>query len=147
MFDHIVSKLLRARFDLKITLFRDLNITLFRNVWYGVLNINTFLSFTTRLWKKNVWGIAEDRIRAHDKTGGASRQLLQNHRGQTKRHSLWFSTKSCRCYATNNYVNCVILILKLNLTPMRNIYITIGLRWAPHTFFTSKSNSIWQRGA
>ena len=91
------------------------------------------------MWTKNVWGIAEDRIRAHDKTGGASRQLLQNHREQTKRHSLWFLTKSCRCYAMTTNVNYVILILKLNLTSMRNIYIKIGLRWAPHTFFSHRS--------
>jgi len=55
--------------------------------------------------------------------------------------------RQCSCYSMKTYVNSVILILKLNLTSMRNKYIKIGLRWVPHTFwcicFSSKSNSIW----
>jgi len=46
----------------------------------------------------------------------------QHHWGQRKRHRLWFSMKR-RCYSMKTYVNSVILILKLNLTQMRNIYI------------------------
>jgi len=42
---------------------------------------------------------------------------------QSKRHRLWFSTKSCSCYSTKTFVNSVILILKVNLTSIRNIYI------------------------
>jgi len=45
------------------------------------------------------------------------------HREQTKRHRLWFSTMSCTCYSTKTYKNSVILILKLDLTLMRNIII------------------------
>jgi len=38
---------------------------------------------------------------------------------------LWFSTKSCGCYSAETYVhvNSPNLILKLNLTSMRNMYI------------------------
>jgi len=38
---------------------------------------------------------------------------------------LWFSTKTCTCscYSTKTYANSAILILKLNLTSLRNIYI------------------------
>jgi len=39
--------------------------------------------------------------------------ILQCHWVQTKRHRLWFSTKSCSCYPTKTYVSSVILILKL----------------------------------
>jgi len=38
------------------------------------------------------------------------------------------------CYSTKTHVNSMILILRLNLTSLRNIYIESGLRWAPHTF-------------
>ena len=31
----------------------------------------------------------------------------------------------CSCYSTKTYVNSVILILKLNLTSMRNIYVKL----------------------
>ena len=44
---------------------------------------------------------------------------------QSKRHRLRFSTKTCSCYSTKTYVNRVILILKLDLPLLRNIYITI----------------------
>ena len=47
----------------------------------------------------------------------------QIHWVQSKRHRLWFSTKTCSCYSTKTYVNNVILILKLSLTSMGNIYI------------------------
>jgi len=39
--------------------------------------------------------------------------------------------RHCSCYSTKTYVNSVILILKLNLTSIRNIYIKSGLRWDP----------------
>jgi len=44
--------------------------------------------------------------------------------------------RQCICYSTKSQttVNSMILILKLNLTSLRNIYIEIGLCWAPHTF-------------
>jgi len=42
---------------------------------------------------------------------------------QSKRHRLWFSTKTCSCYSTKTHINSVILILKLNLTSLRNKYI------------------------
>ena len=42
---------------------------------------------------------------------------------QSKHHRLWFSTKTCSCYSTKTHINSVILILKLNLTSLRNIYI------------------------
>jgi len=42
---------------------------------------------------------------------------------QSKRHRLWFSSKTCCCYLTKTHINSVILILKLNLTSLRNIYI------------------------
>jgi len=48
---------------------------------------------------------------------------LYIHWVQSKRHRLWFSTKTCSCYSTKTYVDSVILILKLNLTLSRNIYI------------------------
>ena len=55
--------------------------------------------------------------------------------------------RQCSCYSTKTHVNSMILILKLNLTSLRNIYIKSGLRWAPHTFlcicFSTKSNSNW----
>jgi len=37
------------------------------------------------------------------------------------RYRLWFSTKTCSCYSAKTYVDNVILILKLNLTSLRNI--------------------------
>jgi len=42
---------------------------------------------------------------------------------QAKRHRLWFSTKICSCYSTKTNANSVVIILKLNLTSMRNIFI------------------------
>jgi len=45
------------------------------------------------------------------------------HLVQSKCHRLWFSTKSCSCNSTKTYINSLILILKLNLTSLRNIYI------------------------
>ena len=54
--------------------------------------------------------------------------------------------RQCSCYSTKTHVNSMILIFKLNLTSLRNIYIKSGLCWAPHTFycicFLTKSNSI-----
>ena len=54
--------------------------------------------------------------------------------------------RQCSCYSTKTHVNSMILILKLNLTSLRNIYMKSGLRWAAHTFysicFTTKSNAI-----
>jgi len=38
------------------------------------------------------------------------------------------------CNSTKTHVNSMILILRLNLTSLRNIYIKSGLRWAPHSF-------------
>jgi len=38
------------------------------------------------------------------------------------------------CYSTKTHVNSMILILRLNLTSLRNTYIKSGLRGAPHTF-------------
>ena len=58
--------------------------------------------------------------------------------------------RQCSCYSMKSRVNSMILILKLNLTSLRNINIILiksGLRWAPHTFlcicFSMKSNSNW----
>jgi len=58
--------------------------------------------------------------------------------------------RQCSCYSMKSRVNSMILILKLNLTSLRNINIILiksGLRWAPHTFlcicFLMKSNSNW----
>ena len=42
--------------------------------------------------------------------------------------------RQCSYYSTKTPVNSMILILKLNLTSLGNIYIKSGLRWAPHTF-------------
>jgi len=42
---------------------------------------------------------------------------------QSKHYRLWFSTKTCSCYSTKTHMNSMILILKLNLTWLRNIYI------------------------
>jgi len=36
--------------------------------------------------------------------------------------------RQCSCYSTKTHVNTTILILKLNMTSMRNIYIKSGLR-------------------
>jgi len=41
--------------------------------------------------------------------------------------------RQCSCYSTKTHVNSMILILKLNMTSIRNIYIKSGLRWALHT--------------
>jgi len=46
---------------------------------------------------------------------------------QSKRHRLWFSTKSCICFSTKTHVNSVILILILNLTSLRNIKMCVVL--------------------
>jgi len=48
-----------------------------------------------------------------------------SHWVQSKRHRLFFSTKTCSCYSTKTHINSVILILKLNLTSLRHIYINI----------------------
>jgi len=53
---------------------------------------------------------------------------MHSHWVQSKRHGLWFSIKTCSCYTTKTHVNSMILILKLNLTSLRNIYIKSGLR-------------------
>ena len=45
--------------------------------------------------------------------------------------------RQCSCYSTKTHVNSMILILKLNLTSLKNIYIKSGLRWAPYTFLGS----------
>jgi len=54
--------------------------------------------------------------------------------------------RQCSCYSTKTHVNSMILILKLNLTSLRNIYMKSGLRWAAHTFYciclSTKSNAI-----
>jgi len=59
--------------------------------------------------------------------------------------------RQCSCYSTKTHVNSMIVIFKLNLISLRNIYIKSGLRWAPHTFycicFSTKSNSIWGWGS
>ena len=46
--------------------------------------------------------------------------IKYTHWVQSKRHRLWFSTKTCSSYSTKTYVNSVILILRLNLTSLRN---------------------------
>jgi len=46
-----------------------------------------------------------------------------HHSIQSKRYRLRFSTKTCSCYSTKTHINSVILILKLNLTSLRKIYI------------------------
>jgi len=65
---------------------------------------------------------------------------------QSKRHRLWFSTKTCSCYSTKTHINSVILILKLNLTSLRNIYIKMYVVLNEDHFycicFSTKSNSI-----
>jgi len=54
----------------------------------------------------------------------------QTHWVQSKCHSLWFSAKTCSCYLTKTYVDSVILILKLKLTSLRNIYkFTLKCMW------------------
>jgi len=42
---------------------------------------------------------------------------------QSKRHMLWLLTMTCSCYLTKTYGDSMILILKLKLTSLRNIYI------------------------
>jgi len=42
--------------------------------------------------------------------------------------------RQCSCYSTKTHVNSMILIHKLNLTSLRNMYTKSGLRWAPCTF-------------
>jgi len=59
--------------------------------------------------------------------------VSESHVDQSKRHRLWFSRKTCSCFSTKTHVNGMILILKLNLTSLRNIYIKSGICWAPHT--------------
>ena len=49
--------------------------------------------------------------------------MLINHWVQSKHPRLWFSTKTCSCHSTKTYVDSLILILKLNSTSLRNIYI------------------------
>ena len=70
---------------------------------------------------------------------------------QSKRHKLWFSTKTCSCYSTKTHVDSVVLILKLNLTSMRNIYIKMCVVLNEDHFwcicFSTKSNSIWGWGS
>jgi len=66
---------------------------------------------------------------------------------QSKRHRLWFShMKACSCYSTKTYIYSVILILKLNLTSLRNIYIKMCVVLNEGHFlyicFSTKSNSI-----
>jgi len=56
-----------------------------------------------------------------------------NHWVQSKRHRLWFSTNTCSCYSTKTHINSVILILKLNLTSLRNIYIKMCVVFITHT--------------
>jgi len=42
---------------------------------------------------------------------------------RTKRHRLWFSTKTCSCYSTKTYVQSVILLTNLNLTSLSTTHI------------------------
>ena len=71
----------------------------------------------------------------------------QYHWVQSKCHRLWFSTKTCSCYSTKTYVDSVILILKLNVTSLRNIYIKMCVVLNEDHFlgicFSKKSNSIY----
>jgi len=53
----------------------------------------------------------------------AKRGQSHFHWVQSKRHRLRFSTRTCSCYLTKTYINSVILIIELNLTSLRNIYI------------------------
>ena len=46
---------------------------------------------------------------------------------QSKRHRLWFSTKTCSCHPTKTHVNSMILILKLNLTSLSTTHILMYL--------------------
>ena len=62
-----------------------------------------------------------------------STETIQNpcskyHWVQSKRHRLWFSMKTCSCYSMKTRINSMILILKLNLTSLRNIY-TLKCVW------------------
>ena len=61
----------------------------------------------------------------------------KTHTVQTKRHMLWFSTKSCSCYSTKTYVNSIILIIwKLNVTLIRKIHLNwSSLSTTHHTHF------------
>jgi len=76
--------------------------------------------------------------------------IVYFHWVQSKRHRLWFSTKKCSCYSTKTHINSAILILKLNLTSLRNIYINMCVVLNEDHFycicFSTKSNSIWRWG-
>jgi len=71
---------------------------------------------------------------------------VQNHWVQSKRHRLWFSTKTCCCYSTKTHINSAILILKLFLTSLRNIYTNMCVVLNEDYFkcicFSTKSYSI-----
>ena len=77
--------------------------------------------------------------------------LVHKHWVQSRRHRLWFWTKTCSCYSTKTYVDSVILILKLKLTSLRNIYIKMYVVLNEDHFycicFSTKSNSIWGWGS
>jgi len=61
-----------------------------------------------------------------------------DHWVQSKRHRLWFSTKTCSCCSTKTYVDSLILS-------------SIWLRWETNTlkcrWCSTKSNSIWEWGS
>jgi len=62
---------------------------------------------------------------------------------QSKRHRLWFSTKTCSCYPTKTHINSVILILKLNLTSLRNIHKNVcGAQRRPLLMYVSQRSQI-----
>ena len=46
---------------------------------------------------------------------------------QSKRHRLWFSTKTCSCNSTKTHINSMIHILKLNLTSLSTTHILMFL--------------------
>ena len=51
----------------------------------------------------------------------------KSHWVQSKRHRLWFSTKTSSCYSTKTHVDSGILILNLNLNSLRNIKMCVVL--------------------
>ena len=61
---------------------------------------------------------------------------------QSKRHRLWFFPKTCICYSTKAHINSVILILKLILTSLRNIYIKMCVVLNEDHFYFSQRSQI-----
>ena len=89
--------------------------------------------------------------------------MQQYHWVQSKRHRLWFSTKTCSCYSTKTHVNSMILILKLNSTSLSTthilmymflnevkfnltiritLFIWVFVEWQLHVFV--ENNNLWR---